>query len=96
MDKVKGRNLYINLFDEITVKDNLGLKTFVGNSKKFVAHIISGWFSSLREDLSPEGVNKERVIDRQNNKYTEKVVDVKTGRIIRDVEENLTDHKKYP
>ena len=29
----------------------------------------------------------------KNNKYKERVVDVKTGRIIRDVEENLTDHK---
>ncbi|HUD05165.1 MAG TPA: hypothetical protein VMR59_04215 [Patescibacteria group bacterium] len=93
MNKIKVRHLYINLFDEITVRDSLGFKTFVGNSKKFIAHIISGWFPSLREDLSPEGVNKERVIDRQNNKYRERVVDVKTGRIIRDVEENLTDHK---
>jgi len=93
MDKVKGRNLYINLFDEIKVRDSLGLKTFAGTSKKFIAHIISGWFPSHRENLFPQGVNKERVIDRQNNKYKERVVDVKTGRIIRDVEENLTDHK---
>jgi hypothetical protein len=88
-----GRNLYINLFDEIKIRDSLGLKIFAGGSKKFIAHIISGWFPSLRNDLSPAGVNKERVIDRQNNKYKEKVVDVKSGKIIRDVEENLTDHK---
>ena len=74
-------------------RDSLELKTFVGSAKKFISHIISGWFPSLREDLSSEGVNKSRVIDRMNNKYQEKVVDVKTGRVIRDVDEKLTDHK---
>ena len=93
MDKIKGRHLYINVSEEIKVRDSLELKTFLGAGKKFMAHIISGWFPSIRKDLSPEGVNKERVIDRKNNKYKEKIVDSKTGRVIRDVEEDLTDHK---
>lgn len=84
----------INLFDSIKVRDSVGLKWFVDSSKKFISHIISGWFPSRREDLSPEGVNKTRVIDRRNNKYQEKIIDVKTGRVIRDVNERLTDHKQ--
>lgn len=91
--KRKSKNFKIELSDTIKVRDNLGLKTYVGNTKKFLAHIISGWFPSNRTDLSPEGVNKIRVIDRQNNFYKEKVVDAKTNRVIRDIEEKLTDHK---
>ena len=41
-------------------------------------------------------MNKIRVVDRKNNKYQEKVVDVKTGRILRAVDEKLTDHRKSP
>lgn len=87
------KNLKIELFDTITVRDSMELKSFVGSTKKFIAHIISGWFPSHRKDLSPEGVNKLRTIDRKNNRYQEKVVDYKTGRVIRDVDEKLTEHK---
>lgn len=89
----KGRDIKIELSDSISVRDSLELKSFTGAVKKFVAHIISGWFPSLRKDLSPEGVQKVRVIDRKNNRYQEKVIDVKTGRVIRDVDEKLSDHR---
>lgn len=90
----KPKNLEINLSDTIKVRDSLELKTFIGNAKRFVGHMISGWFPSKREDLSPEGVNKERLVDRAGNRYKEFITDVKTGRVIRDVDEKLTDHKK--
>lgn len=85
--------LEINVSDTVAVHDSVELKTFVQAVKDFLAHIISGWFPSKRVDLSPDGVQKERLIDRPNNRYKEKVVDVKTGRVIRDVDEKLTDHK---
>lgn len=89
----KGRDLKIELSDSISVRDSLELKSFTSGIKRFVAHIISGWFPSLRKDLSPNGVQKVRVIDRKNNRYQEKVVDIKTGRVIRDVDEKLSDHR---
>ena len=89
----KGRHIKVELADTITVRDSLELKSFTGAVKKFVAHIISGWFPSIRKDLSPEGVQKVRVIDRKNNRYHEKIVDVKTGRVIRDIDEKLTNHR---
>lgn len=89
----KGRDLKIELSESISVRDSLELKSFTGAVKKFVAHIFSGWFPSLRKDLSPEGVQKVRVIDRKNNRYQEKVIDIKTGRVIRDVAEKLSDHR---
>ena len=87
------RALKIELSDTIKVRDNIELKSYVGSVKKFISHIISGWFPSNRTDLSPEGVSKLRNIDRRNNRYQEKIVDCKTDRIIRDVDEKLTDHK---
>lgn len=90
----KPKTLEINLFETVTIKDSLEIKSFIGSAKKFVGHVISGWFPSNRIDLSPEGVNKERFVNRRDNRYKERVVDYKTGRVIRDVDEKLTDHKK--
>ncbi|MEI6533369.1 MAG: hypothetical protein WCO06_06020 [Candidatus Roizmanbacteria bacterium] len=83
----------IDCSDKIIVRDSLELKTFSKFVKKFVMHVILGWFPSKRIDLSPEGVQKTRIIDRKNNKYNEKVADFQTGRIIRNVSEDLSDHK---
>jgi hypothetical protein len=88
------KTLEINISETINVRDNVELKTFWGSVGKFIAHMISGWFPSNRTDLSPDGVQKERIVDRANNRYKEKVVDVKTERIIRDIDEKLTEHKK--
>lgn len=87
------RHLKIELSETITVRDSIVLKSFTGSAKKRISHIISGWFPSFRRDLSPEGVNKLRIVDRKNNHYQEKITDYKTGRVIRDVDEKLTDHK---
>jgi len=91
--EAKTRALEINVSDTIAIRDSMELKTFAKSVAKFIAHIISGWFPSKRTDLSPDGVQKERLIDRVNNRYKEKVVDVKTHRVIRSVDEKLTDHR---
>lgn len=89
----KFKALKLTLSDTMKLSDNMELKSFIGSTKKFISHIISGWFPSKRADLSPDGINKERIIDRRNNIYYEKVVDIRTGRVIRDIKERLTDHK---
>lgn len=89
----KPKALKITLLETIKLKDSVELKSFVGSTKKFIAHIISGWFPSKRVDLSPNGIYKERIIDRRYNLYKEKVVDIGTDRIIRNIKEKLTDHK---
>jgi len=92
-NKVPPKHFAVSLSDSITLKESLELKSFHETAKKFFTHIISGWFPGKRQDLSPDGVNKIRVIDRLNNFYKEKIIDIKTGRVIRDIEEKLTDHK---
>ncbi len=93
MEENRPQQLEISLFETIKVRDNIGLKTFSGSIKKFISHFMDGWFSSDRRDLSPDGVYKERLIDRQNNHYKEFVKDAKTGRIIHDINQKLTEHK---
>lgn len=38
-------------------------------------------------------VEKIRILDRDNNRYVEKVVDPETGEVLRDVEEPLSEHQ---
>ncbi|HHT9139015.1 MAG TPA: hypothetical protein ACFYEK_17445 [Candidatus Wunengus sp. YC60] len=90
--KVQGKEIRLDLSDSIKLNDSIEVKAFSGKIKRFIVHIVSGWFPSIRKDLSPEGVQKVRIIDRKDNRYQEKVTDVKTGRILRDVEEKLSDH----
>ncbi len=87
------RNYKMEFNETIKVRDIFEAKAFPANSKKFISHILSGWFPSRRVDLSPEGVFKERIIDRKKNFYKEKVVDAKDNHIIRDIEEDLTNHR---
>ena len=35
------------------------------------------------------------MMNKRNNKYKKKVIDVKTGKILKDQEQSLTDHKGY-
>lgn len=62
--------------------------------KRFIYESINGWFPSNRKDLSPNGVTKIRIVDREKDYYKEEVIDEKTGRVIRFIEEKLSDHNK--
>lgn len=88
-----GRFIKIELSDDFKIRDSLDMKSFRISIKKFIIHSIIGWFPSLRSDLSPNGVQKVRIIDRENNIYQETILDADTGRVIHDVKEKLTDHR---
>ncbi len=38
-------------------------------------------------------IRKQRTLDRDNDRYAEKVVDPETGEVLRDVEEPLSEHQ---
>ncbi len=40
-------------------------------------------------------MHKLRIIDRDNNRYAERVVDPQTGEVLRDVDEPLTGHRGH-
>jgi len=92
-DKINPKHYAMTFSETITLKENFSGKSYKKNTRRFVTHLITGWFPSMRKDLSPYGVNKNRIINREINLYIEKITDIKTGRIIRNVKEKLKDHK---
>lgn len=87
------KQVKISVSDTVLVRDNIEIKLFRARVKDFVSHLISGWFPSKRNDLSPGGVNKYQLIDRENNIYSKKVIDYNTSRVIKDISQKLDDHK---
>lgn len=61
--------------------------------REYIRDWFTGWQESGDKKKHPEGVIKERLIDRIDNIYREKVKDVKTGKITRDIEEPLSEHR---
>ncbi|MFA4906713.1 MAG: zinc ribbon domain-containing protein [archaeon] len=86
------RSIYMSIEDRVVVSDSISSKLKSPGIKKPVIETISGSELYKRENIL---VNKERIIDRKHNRYHEKVVDPKTGEIIHEVEEPLSDHRKH-
>jgi uncharacterized FlaG/YvyC family protein len=59
------------------------------SKKKKRQELITG--NDLRKD-DKKWMDKTRFIDRDRNRYIEKVVDPDTGEVLRDVDEPLSDH----
>ncbi|MBA7493482.1 hypothetical protein ES702_04041 [subsurface metagenome] len=77
---------------EIKPRGSIGAKQKREGVKRPLKEIIKGWFESGDKKKHPKGVIKKRVIDREKDIYEEKVDDVKTGKITRDIEEPLSEH----
>ncbi|HEU0080613.1 MAG TPA: hypothetical protein VFQ72_01120 [Candidatus Paceibacterota bacterium] len=60
--------------------------------KRFLRRVWAGFSLSGDTTKHPEGVILSRVVDRENNKYEELVIDNKTGTVARSVQEPLTEH----
>lgn len=62
--------------------------------KKFLSRALIGWSEAkgANKTVYPDGVNIWRLIDRENNKYREVVIDCKSNRKIRDIDEPLNEH----
>jgi hypothetical protein len=71
---------------------NYRLRKIGEDSKKFVKEIVRGQFPSKDPKL-PNGVYKERTIDRGKDEYREVVKDISTGKTIRDMHEPLSQHR---
>jgi hypothetical protein len=86
-----------SISEKIELKETFEFKAFPAFSKKFYIYHNSGWFESKRKDLSPKGVFKTRTVDRKNNRYLEFIIDaLRLVRVIRNVDEKLTDHLTPP
>jgi len=71
-------------------------RKFISGKKDWVKEVISGWFPSINKIKHPEGVEKKRVIDREHykkkNSYQERIKDIKTDIITKNVKETLENH----
>ena len=72
-------DLEISISETIKVRESLGLKKFAKGSKDFLAHLKQGWFPSGDTVRHPDGVQLTQNVDRENDLYTKKVIDEKTG-----------------
>ncbi len=86
------RNISMVISEEITVKENLDIKKFGNNIKKFLSHTKIGWFLSKDKEKYPNGVNLIQTVDRENNLYIKKVYEDKTNKELKNLEEPLNKH----
>ena len=78
--------------ENVVFFESLGLKQKRKGKKKPIFEEISG--TTIRE-FDGTLVKKVRVIDREKNTYLERICDKKTGKVIHDCMEPLSDHKGY-
>jgi len=89
-----GKLIKLEFYDSLSIRDNIGLRQKREGFKKFAKEIIQGWFPNIVTKDNKYGVHKIRIIDKINNFYKEHVRDFKTGKVVRHIEEKLTDHRK--
>lgn len=79
----------VEVAEKVTLKSKLGLK-----------HRRPGFRKPIYEEVGGDDLHRKtgvwskllRIIDRQNNRYVERITNVESGEIIRAVNEPLTEH----
>jgi hypothetical protein len=79
----------VEIRETVTLRSKLGLK-----------HKRPGFKKPIYEEVSGDDLHRKtglwsrllRVIDRQNNRYKEEIIESETGKVLRVIDEPLTDH----
>jgi DNA replicative helicase MCM subunit Mcm2 (Cdc46/Mcm family) len=87
------RDIKVTIEEKIVARETLRVRQKRKGFGRFIKENIQGWFPSRDKRKHAEGVEKTRVIDKQKDSYQEKIKDVKTGEIVRDIKEPLSQHK---
>lgn len=83
------RKYHVNIIEKLQALDGWEMKgKRPGKKKPFFEDMIKPDYSYNRKKL----VKKERLIDRDNDKYREKITDYQTGETIHYYEESLLEH----
>lgn len=91
--KLKG----VSILEHVKARDSIRALVFPqGKGKRnFFFELVHGWFKSVSTQL-PQGVYKERVIDKRNDIYKEKVVDAAdSANVKKNQSERLSDHRGH-
>ena len=89
------RTIMVTVEDTITLHEKIGWETNDPNlpsRKKQKKTRVEGITGSEWSDSLQKMVHKERLIDRKNDRYREVVKDTKTGDVIHEVDEPLSQH----
>jgi hypothetical protein len=80
--------------EEIKSRDSLRGRQKRNGFKKFMIEFLQGWFPSKNESRFPDGVQKERVINKEGDRYQEKVTNATTGAVVVNKDGKLSEHKR--
>lgn len=91
-----GRDIKVELKETIPLRASMRTRQKRTGFKKFLKEILQGWFPSSDTTKHPDGVEIERIIDKENptapDSYKENVKDIRTGQTTRNVTEPLNEH----
>ena len=83
------RTINVSIIESVVVRDGLGMKAKRPGQKKPYVESLSMPSHSRK---TGKAVHHERLIDRDNNRYEEKVTDYETGEVIHHHVEPLSEH----
>ena len=83
------RTFNVHLNETLTLREKLGVKQKRPGHKKPIYESVGG--DDLHRDTG-QWNHLSREIDRLNDRYREKIVNPKTGEVIREVDEPLSEH----
>jgi hypothetical protein len=91
-EKATNSILSITVSDTVRVKESIGIVSKRAGFKRFLKKVFQGFQMSKDKERYPKGVEKNMVIDRENDWYDEVVVDLNTEETSRNVHEPLSEH----
>lgn len=86
------RNYHVSISEAVTVRDGIGVKAKrAGEKKPYIEDL------SVPDHSRSLGkvVHRARVIDRDNDRYFEKITDYESGEVIHHCEEPLSQHQGH-
>ena len=87
-----GRTLDVNMVETLAMRDFCGMKLKRQGEKKFAVEDVS------RPDFNRDrgkNVHLQRLIDRDNDLYHERITDLESGEVIHEQREPLSEHRGH-
>lgn len=86
------KTFFVSINEKVTLRDGLGLKAKrPGDKRPYVESLNIPDYSARLNKV----VHKTRVIDRDNDRYSEAVIDYDSGEIIHHSDEPLSQHRNH-
>ena len=86
------RNYSVLISESVVIRDGIGLKAKrAGGKKPYIEEMVVPDYSRNLEKV----VQRERGIDRDNDRYFEKITDYESGKVIHYCEEPLSQHQGH-